>query len=598
MKKALSVFVFLGLMSPFFNIQTSSANADDYWKYQKTISSKYSNLYLRIKKLKEKAEAARSQNTAPTYPKTTTQNQENLQQKIQTNRRVFPVKTITQKDTQSTLRLSITRIPITKPISEITDQSIPVFSLGFAHTGPVNRTDFKPAINVNKVAFRLIDNTGAVANPSDFSLVVAGEDFNFERDGKVVINFNNFRLANGESKALDVAVKVENPDIFPRINGSFRVRVDSASASVESSYKNIPVSLYGPSISNFVTLYPRSGTTGTPILASTPEIISSRTLSAGEKATVLGIKLGASYDDMILKKITVRNLHGNSIDSWVNRINLINYNTGQTVGSTRFINGEANFNLTNNKIQINRNSRVHLGFQVELSSTLNTGTNTQFQLSLNSSDIEVWGIGSGREVPNSQKVVNFDSQPFFVTQNGGSGGIYHSSNQPQLVATGRLNNIYQFEIKNNGSREFSIGRITMNVTPNGLNFAGGGSSDFALYESVNGHETRRSNFTTNFLGGNTVQFDTQSEIYISPRSTREFALRVALDNTNASNKSVTIKILGDSTLKVGTLPSVRSSGANFIWSDHSGRPHVSGSTDWLSGYLFPGLPTDAYRNQW
>ncbi len=594
MKKYISAFIFLCLISSFLNIQTSSASVGDYWNYLKQSNSRYSSLQSRIKKLKEKSKLKRTYNYYPTYQKTTNNIETNLEQK---NRRIFPVK-ITQKNTQSTLKLRITQIPITKPISEISDKVIPIFRLGFSHAGPVSRTDFKPAINVNKVAFRLIDNTGAIANPSDFSLVVDEQDFNFENDGKVIINFNNFRLANGESKALDIAVKVENPDIFPRINGSFRVRINSASASVESSFESIPVSLIGPSVSNFVTLYPRSGTSGTPILVSTPDKIWSRTLSAGETATVLGISLGASYDDMILKKITVKNIYGNSIDSWVNKINLINYNTGQIVSSSRFINGKASFNITNQKIQINRNSKIHLGFEIQLNSTLNSNQNTKFQLSLDSSDIEVWGIGSGSEIPSSQKIIDFDSQPFFITQSGGHGGIYHSNNQPQLTATGSLNTVYRFEIKNDGSHEFSVGRITLNITPNGLDFTGGGNSDFALYESINGREIRQSTFTTNFLGGNTVRFDAQNEIYISPRSTREFSLKVSLRNTSSSNKSITVKILGDNTLQIGTLSSMRSTNSNFIWSDHSGHPHVSGSSDWLSGYLFPGLPTDAYRNQW
>ncbi len=597
MKKYISVFIFLFLFSPFLNIQISSANIGSYWDYSKQGNSRYSSLYLRIKKLKEKSKAKKINKSSSSLRRTTSRIKTNFKKRIRPNRRIFPVK-ITQKNTQSTLKLKSTKIPITKPINEISDKIIPIFRLGFAHIGAVSRTDFKPAINVNKIAFRLIDNTGVVADPSDFSLVINNQTFDFERDGKVIINFNNFRLANGESKAVDVFVKVTNPDTFPRINGSFRVRIDSASASVESTFESIPVSLSGPSISNFITLYPRSGTSGTPILVSTPDKIWSRTLAAGEKATVLGLKLGASYDDMILKKITIKNIYGNSIDSWVNKINLINYNTGQTISSTRFINGKASFNITNRKIQINRNSKIHLGFEIQLNSTLNLNQNTKFQLSLNSSDIEVWGIGSGREVPSSQKIIDFDSQPFFITQSGGSNtGISHSDNQPQLIANEYLNTVYRFEIKNKGSREFSVGRITLNVIPNGLTFTGGGDSDFALYESFNGHETRRSNFTTNYLGGNIVRFDAQNEIYISPHSTREFSLKVSLRNTNSSNKSIIIKILGDSSLQMGTLSSLKSSNANFIWSDHSGRPHVSGSADWLSGYLFPGLPTSAYKNE-
>lgn len=593
MNKSFSVFTFLVLILPIITSDASAATGGNYWEKSVTRSS---NLALRIQQLKAKSKAktTRSSLNIPTTKQpivSTTKKRTSF-----TNtRRIYPVST-TKTDTRSTLNIRIRQTQISKPITEIDDEAIQVFSLGFSHIGSVSRTDFKPALLVEKVAFRLIDNTGAVADPTNFSLVTEDQDFDFDKDGKVVIDFSNFRLANGESKSVDIGIKIENPDIFPRINGSFRVRLDSATASNESTFTQIPVKLNGPSISKFVTLYPRTGTSGNPVLVSTPDTIYSRTLSAGEKATVLGIKLGASYDDMILRKITVHNLQGRSIDSWVNKINLINYNSGKTIASTRFINGAATFNINNSRVQINRNSRVHLGFEVELNSTLKTSQDTQFQLSLDSSDVEVWGIGTGREVPSSQKTVNFDSQPFFVAHNGGKGGISHSSNQPQLFATTSLNSVYRFKVTNSGSHEFSLKRISMDVYPSGMAFAGGGSSDFALMESVNGNESRNTRFTSTFTGGNRVQFDAQNEIYIPARSEREFALRVALQNTGGS-RSVAVKLLGDDALYKGTSSTLQSHAVNFIWSDHSGGPHTSGSADWFSGYLFPGLPSDLYLNK-
>ncbi len=129
-----------------------------------------------------------------------------------------------------------------------------------------------------------------------------------------------------------------------------------------------------------------------------------------------------------------------------------------------------------------------------------------------------------------------------------------------------------------------------------MSFVGGGNNDFALYRSHQGHEFSSSDFSTQFLGGNTVRFDAKNEIYIPAHSTQEFALRVALKNTG-TNRYIGVKVLGDSSLNRGTLSNLKSSGANFIWSDHSGAPHVPGSGDWLSGYLFPGLPTQTLVNK-
>ncbi len=223
--------------------------------------------------------------------------------------------------------------------------------------------------------------------------------------------------------------------------------------------------------------------------------------------------------------------------------------------------------------------------------------NTQFRLLIDPSDVEVWGIGSGREVPSNQKTITLDSQTFFVTQGGGNAGIQPSANQPSLFATGNLSNVYRFKITNNGNQEISIGRFTMEIYPSGMDFISLGSGNFALFESFGGHDARKSSFNTQVIGSKTVRFDAQNEIYIPARGSREFSLRVALKNTSGSNRSIAIKILGDETLSKGTLASMKAGGANFVWSDQSGGPHTSTSADWFSGYLFPGLPTDTFVNR-
>jgi len=67
------------------------------------------------------------------------------------------------------------------------------------------------------------------------------------------------------------------------------------------------------------------------------------------------------------------------------------------------------------------------------------------------------------------------------------------------------------------------------------------------------------------------------------------------DGNGGDGDSVSFVVEADSSYKKDTLANVRASGANFIWSDHSGRPHTSTSSDWLTGYQMRGLPTNAVR---
>ncbi len=611
MQKIISVFISIAILTPLFYNEVIYASRKYYWS-QPQIRQK-TNIAERIRKLRSKSRIKPAQSNQLTHGQTyhrykiyrnpSVLNRRNFAKHIRSNRKVYPTrnfKPVTISNQKPTLKISSRPIPINKPISKISDQVIPLFELNFQNPKPYRTTQFIPAISVDKMAFQLIDNAGIISDASLFSLVIGHHEFPFERNGKVVIDFSSFRLAGGKSRSIEIGIKANDPDNLPRLNGSFRVRIEAASATKESTSIKVPAKLYGPSISKFITLYPRPETSGNPVLAGTPQTIFSRTLSAGEKATVLGFKLGATYDDMVVRKINVRNVYGNSIDSWVNRVNLINYNNNTTVASTRFVNGVAKFNILQNKIQIPRNSKVHLGIEVELSSTLNTSQNTKFKLDIQTDDIEVVGIGSGREVPNSQKVITLDAQPFFVTQAGGgnTGGIVSLSDQPPLFATGVPEPVYRFKIVNNGNREFSLSRFTLSLYPNGLNFVGGGVNDFKLLRALNGHEINGLEFNTTLIGSNTVRFDAQNEIYIPAHQSAEFSLRVALVNAgNVDKRSLGIKILGDESLHKGTLSSVRASGANFIWSDHSGAPHVDGSADWISGYLFPGLPTQIFVNK-
>ncbi|MCK5461241.1 hypothetical protein KAI58_04620 [Candidatus Gracilibacteria bacterium] len=503
---------------------------------------------------------------------------------------------------ESYIKMRVNPERLINSITEINETPIRIFQIGFFHGGGT-RSDFTEAARIENLQFKMIDNSGSVQDFSDFSLVVDGEtmtdsqEFDFNKDGQVTLSFNNLRLAREESQSLEFSVKVRDPDLLPHTKNSFRVRVENLVVRGESSRKTITTTISGRTVSDFVSFDPIPTSSGVSTIAGTPTTIHSKILSAGEKAYVLSLNLGANYDDFRLESVIVENDYGNSIDSWVSKINLVNFSTGEIVESTKFINGKAKFSLNSDGIRINRNQQVFLGFEVVLASTIRTDTiNTQFKLDIAPSDMVIFGIGGGSYLPDSQKFVTVDSKTFFVVQNAG-GGVSSSLYQPSFVSNGQLSQMYKFKIRNSGSRSISLGRVALDVFLSGVEFPGGGSvDDFELWEMYQGRIAPSSSFSTTSTSGSTVAFDTLKEIYISGNSEKEFVLKMALDNISGNDKhdSYNIKILGDNTLKKGTLSFVRGQGASFIWSDHSGSPHATGSGDWFSGYLFPGLPTNSF----
>jgi len=152
-----------------------------------------------------------------------------------------------------------------------------------------------------------------------------------------------------------------------------------------------------------------------------------------------------------------------------------------------------------------------------------------------------------------------------------------------------------------GSQGIEVGRISMQISPAGVEFSGGVSLDDAQIVRVdNGSRERDVGFNTVSSSGNKFVFDAGSRIYMAPGSVHEYALKLKIDNIGPldDSDSVAIKILGDSSFSKGTLSSIRTSGANYIWSDLSASPHSTTSNDWYSGYLVRGLPTGNFiRNR-
>lgn len=509
----------------------------------------------------------------------------------------------TASTAQAGVRASVTPIRLTKEINDITAAPVNLFRIGLSNNAS-RGSDYSEAVYIDEMRFQITDNTGVVSNFADFSLVTEDQEFDFDSRGFVTLRFNNLRLARSEDRALDIAIKIEDPDSFPRLPGSFRVKLTEVTAYKEFSKTKVEVATSGQTASNYVVLNPRGSVSGggTSIANITgSQTIAGRALGGSEKAFVLSMSLYASYDDFWLEKLTVTNQFGNNADKLVAQANLVDLSTGAVLDSTRFIGGKAVFDLPNNRqLLIGRNTRAKLGVEVQIVSSPNVDNlDNRLNLLVTANDIELFGIGAGRPVPGSQKNVDLDSETFTVARGtlAAQGGIYFSSNQPDFFVTGSLYSIARFKIVNAGSSEVSFARFSLQIIPNGVEFVSGGAADVQLVRLING-QTEQNAFTTTSLSGNVAVFDANDEIYVSPGETVEFSVKAALNDIGGVSDSdgVSLVILGDSSLQKGTLAAVRASGAQFIWSDHSGRPHVPGSADWFSGYQFTGVPTNAIVN--
>ena len=118
------------------------------------------------------------------------------------------------------------------------------------------------------------------------------------------------------------------------------------------------------------------------------------------------------------------------------------------------------------------------------------------------------------------------------------------------------------------------------------------ASDVALVRINGSQQYAESANITAF--GNKITFDFPTEFYLSRNNAVQFGLQLKLNDVSGNNDSdsIAVKILGDGVYTNGTLSSVRSSGANFIWSDTSARMHSTTTSDWFSGYLVSGLPSN------
>ncbi|MCF7812387.1 hypothetical protein K9M59_02210 [Candidatus Gracilibacteria bacterium] len=501
--------------------------------------------------------------------------------------------------TDHQLTVHVNSIRPNQDVSSITSQPIRVFQIGVSNNSRGVGTDFVEPVLLDTLTFQMFSNSGIASDPTNFSLVlegVEGQEFEFEQNGEVTLRFQKARLAQGDSLSFNVALKVDDPSFTPHVPGSLRLRLFRTTAVTESSQQSVRTILTGSPISDYISFDPAPQTTGTPQFSGTPHQIFGKTLSASEEATVLALNFSAHYDDMYIREITLEDtLSNGGVDSFINKIEAINSSTGEVLDTARFTNGRAHFQFSR-RFLIPRNSQRQIHFDVQTASRINTGNqSSQFRLQLDPADIEVWGIGSGSEIPLSNKNFSVQTDTFVVVQSGGGMRVSPASQPNGFAVSNNLNQVYRFQISNPSNQDVSLGRITLNITLSGLSYPGGRSADdFQIKQIYGGQEVSGTSFTPSLGSGNTVTFDTGTELLINRHSQVELALKLQLEDEpgDVDADSVAVQVLGDSSSMSGTLSEVRSNGANFIWSDHSGRPHTTQSKDWLSGYLVNGLPTN------
>ena len=491
-----------------------------------------------------------------------------------------------------------------KAITQMLDDPIPVFDIGVRNDSYSSSSTLPQVYLLRGMSFEIIDRDGVFTDFSNFILSVNGSEQRFTRNGDIDIRFiGSNRITRGDALDLEVELKLDEVDIYPRIRGGLRIRLVDTDVISESTGNSVPTSLVGRSTSEFLAWdpFPSVSTGGTSQLSVvTSKSIYGRTLGAGESWDVLSMDLKAHDDDLIIEEITVRDsLSGGDIDGWTDGLEAIDGRTGRSLGRAYFVNGAARFSFSPG-LEIYREQNRAIYFRIHVRSRINTSSqNTSFKLDIAPADIEVYGIGAGSNLPTANKVINTNTDTFFVSGGSGVGGVSHGP-QPQLIPTGNPTPAYRFTVNNLGSRYLSLGRVTAQIYPNALDFAGGSLSagDLQISEYQAGNEQILS-ANVSVPSSNVARFDFTHERLISPRSGRTFTIWVATENPTSDLASLSFQLLGDSSLNKGNLSSVKSSGANFIWSDHSDSPHsMSSSDDWINGYLFNGLPTGNQLNKY
>ena len=490
-----------------------------------------------------------------------------------------------------------------KRITNLSSDSVSVFQLGFSLPQIYGNRALPKSYLIDTISFELNDEIQSYLDRSVFSLEVVREsddsvmDFEFDENGKLTLKLNNARISAGDNLVFDLNFKIRDLEAY-EVGKPLSMHLKLADIQALDEFDQTPVALRirGNRVSEKIEIAALSSVAASGGVNLQNIQIDGGLVNAGEKTMVLQLNMGASLEDLSLESLRVRNIYGNNIDSFVEQVNLIHLATGEKIKSVKFLNGAAQFKLSGSEIKILRGSQVHLGIEIVVKSDIRAAVDTRFKFDVTASDVVVFGLGGNRYISTSDKIISIEAREFFMST-GGKTRIFVSENQPTLQSIGSPVSAYAFKVQNAGDRDISIGRLAFNLQASGVDFVNGfTAADFALAPFVQGRSRAGLFSVTSVSGGNKVVFDANSEFYISANSTQEFVLYVALEdilNGDSQNDGLSVQILGDTNYAKNTLSTLQLTNSNFIWSDHSGRPHTSFSQDWYSGYLFPGLSTNS-----
>lgn len=497
---------------------------------------------------------------------------------------------------EATVQARLTPIRPRTDVHTITDEPLQLFKIGVKNTTQGSNTTFVEPLLLEEATFRLFANSGIAEDVQHLELNIDGQTSSFDTDGRVTVQFNNARLAQGESVDFDVFIQIKDPSTTPHIPGALRLRLDRMTAIGETSEKGVSVEPMGTVTSSKIVFDPVPTVTEgeTSFSAGSTYLnIYGKTLSAGEEVFVLGADLFAYYDDLLLREITLKNiLTGSDIDPFIDKVEAINLHTQEVIGTGRFSNGEVKLLLSPNPF-IGRNQKMRIGFKVFVADRIpKSSLDARFKLDIAAENLFIESKTTGQELPDSRKSFSINSQEFAIAQ--GKIIVSNSAHQESFaVDTNNPETVYRFNITG-GSSNMALGRISMEIFPSGCEFDDGSldASDVQLVR-INGSQQyiEAVNIATS---GNKITFDFPRELFLSRNEKITFGVRLKLDDLPGNDEydSIAVKMLGDSNYASGTLSSVRSTGSNFIWSDTSARLHSVLTEDWASGYLVSGLPSN------
>lgn len=602
MKKSLSLFVLFALSASVAPVSAQSSSG-----YQRLLTPNYSASYLEQRALRYRStepylplltrNVSTSSNTSsyvrPSYTRTVSSSS---RYNYNTASPTRTIQTTSSSQSSNYARVTVNPVPQRQPFEEIPSTTIPVLELGIRHQeGSRSSLTFQEAFVVDSLTFQMYAQAGIANDPNDFELVVGDDSASFDRNGSVTITFpGSVRIAAGESTTIPVGVRFTDPDLISRSNGNFRLRLLNARVSGELQNNLIPSQVIGTGNSDVIAFQPSgvASGTGTGQFTSIPSNgVFSSNIELGGKSEIVAVNFGASSDDLLIEELTIVNTTtGNAVDNLVESVQAVDRNTGEILGTTRFISGRATFDFRP-EIYVGRSKNRSVVFVADVVGTLPTnGGSNSFLPNIDSSSLVVRSASNGRLVSSSRINLSVDNNTFSVV--GGSINITDNNQPESLIVGGSLATVYRFQINNPSGQQMSVGRVSFNLFPSGVEFPGGISTDDFEVRQIVGTRDVPSNFSITSASGSTVVADASNEIYISPGTSMQFALRAKINNVGSSQgDSLAVGLKGDSFLNGGTLSSLRGSGVNFIWSDHSARPHVSGSSDWRSGYLVP-FPSD------